>query len=109
MCGRYATFGPVSLSREARTVLEQLELDVVSEINQREDQFNIAPTQKALVVTGGEHGYEMGALRWGLIPARAKDAKIGAKTINARAETVAAKPAFRSAFKKRRCLVPASG
>lgn len=90
-------------------MLEQLELDVVSEINQREDQFNIAPTQKALVVTGGERGYEMGALRWGLIPAWAKDTKIGAKTINARAETVAAKPAFRSAFKKRRCLVPASG
>lgn len=109
MCGRYATFGPVSLSREAKDVLGQLELDIVSEINQREDQFNIAPTQRALVVAHGEHGYEAKPLRWGLIPTWAKDSKIAAKTINARAETVAAKPAFRNAFKKRRCLVPASG
>ncbi len=109
MCGRYATFGPVSLSREAKTVLDQLELDVVSEINQREDLFNIAPTQKALVMASGDQGYEIKPLRWGLIPIWAKDAKIGAKTINARAETVATKPAFRAAFKKRRCLVPASG
>jgi putative SOS response-associated peptidase YedK len=109
MCGRYATFGPVSLSREAKDVLGRLELDIVSEINQREDQFNIAPTQRALVVAHGEHGYEAKPLRWGLIPTWAKDSKIAAKTINARAETVAAKPAFRNAFKKRRCLVPASG
>jgi hypothetical protein len=47
---RYAAFGPVSMSREAKTVLDQLELEIVSEINQREDQFNIAPTQKALVI-----------------------------------------------------------
>jgi len=109
MCGRYATFGPVSLSREAKTVLDQLELDIVSEINQRDDQFNIAPTQKALVIASGEHGYEIKPLRWGLVPSWAKDEKFGAKAINARAETVATKPAFRAAFKKRRCLVPASG
>jgi putative SOS response-associated peptidase YedK len=109
MCGRYATFGPVSLSREAKAVLDQLELDVVSEINQRDGQYNIAPTQKALVIASGEHGYEIKPLRWGLIPIWAKDAKIGAKTINARAETVATKPSFRAAFKKRRRLVPASG
>jgi putative SOS response-associated peptidase YedK len=109
MCGRYATFGPVSVSRQAREALEELELDIISEINQREDQFNIAPTQKALVVASGEKGYKAEMLRWGLIPSWAKDAKIGAKTINARAETVAEKPSFRTAFKKRRCLVPASG
>lgn len=109
MCGRYATFGPVSVSRDAKAVLNELELDLVSEINQREDQFNIAPTQKALVIALGEHGYEAKAIRWGLVPAWAKDEKIGAKMINARAETVASKPAFRGAFKKRRCLVPASG
>jgi putative SOS response-associated peptidase YedK len=109
MCGRYATFGPVSLSREAKEVLGQLEIDIVSEINQRDDQFNIAPTQKALVMASGEHGYEVKALRWGLIPSWAKDEKIGATTINARVETVVTKPAFRNAFKKRRCLVPASG
>jgi putative SOS response-associated peptidase YedK len=109
MCGRYATFGPVSLSREAKTILEQMELDIASEINQRDDQFNIAPTQKALVVSHGEHGYEAKALRWGLIPSWSKDEKIGAHTINARVESVVEKPAFRTAFKKRRCLVPASG
>lgn len=109
MCGRYATFGPVSLSREAKEVLADLEVDLISEIHQRADQFNIAPTQRALVVDHGDAGYKVEALRWGLIPSWATDPKIGAKTINARAETVATKPAFRSAFKKRRCLVPASG
>lgn len=109
MCGRYATFGPVSLSRQAKDTLDQLEIDIVSEINQREDQFNIAPTQRAPVVVLGEDGYELELLRWGLIPSWAKDQKIGSKTINARSDTVAEKPAFRAAFRKRRCLVPASG
>jgi len=111
MCGRYATFGPVSLSREAKAVLDQLELDIVSEINQREDQFNIAPTQKALVISHGESGYEAKALRWGLVPHWAKDMKIGAKMINARSDSIVPKPkpSFRNAFAKRRCLVPASG
>jgi putative SOS response-associated peptidase YedK len=109
MCGRYATFGPVSLSREAKEVLHDLEVDILSEIHQREDQFNIAPTQRALVMAHGAHGYEVKPLRWGLIPSWSTDPKMGAKMINARAETVATKPAFRSAFKKRRCLVPASG
>lgn len=111
MCGRYATFGPVSVSRQAREVLDQIGLDLVSEINQREDLFNIAPTQKALVVSHGEGGYEAKALRWGLVPSWAKDMKIGAKMINARSDSLvpSPKPAFRTAFKKRRCLVPGSG
>ena len=109
MCGRYATFGPVSVSRQAREVLEELELDIVSEINQREPQYNIAPTQKALIVGHENGGYQARFYRWGLVPSWAKDLKIGAKTINARADTVATKPSFRNAFKKRRCLVPASG
>jgi putative SOS response-associated peptidase YedK len=109
MCGRYATFGPVSVSRQAREVLEQMELDIISEINQREPQYNIAPTQKAPVVLHGDGGYHVRAYRWGLVPHWAPDMKFGAKTINARADTVAAKPSFREAFKKRRCLVPASG
>ncbi|WP_256452097.1 SOS response-associated peptidase [Luteibacter aegosomatissinici] len=110
MCGRYATYGPASMSREARDVLERLELDLSSEINQREDHFNIAPTQRALVVTGHEEGHaETGLLRWGLIPSWAKDPSIGARMINARREGLAEKPAFRAAVRKRRCLVPASG
>jgi putative SOS response-associated peptidase YedK len=109
MCGRYATFGPVSLSREAKAVLDYLKLDIVSEVNQRDDQFNIAPTQRALVVYAGERRIWAERMRWGLIPSWAKDEKIGSKTINAPVESVKTKPAFRTAFKNRRCLVPASG
>ena len=57
----------------------------------------------------GEGRREAVKLRWGLIPFWSKDAKIGYRTINARAETVADKPSFRAAFKARRCIVPASG
>ncbi len=57
----------------------------------------------------GADGVELVSAHWGLIPFWAKDRKIGAKLINARAETVAEKPAFRAAFKSRRCLVPADG
>ena len=73
-------------------------------------RYNIAPTQTVPVVrlnSGGRR--EIALLRWGLIPFWSKDAKIAYRTINARAETVATAPAFRAAFKKRRCLVPASG
>ena len=69
--------------------------------------FNVSPTQRSLVVLDGPRRLDV--MRWGLIPAWAKDARIGARTINARAETVADKPAFRSAFRARRCLVPADG
>jgi putative SOS response-associated peptidase YedK len=71
--------------------------------------YNIAPTQHAPVLHlhEGERILEM--FRWGLIPHWAEDASIGARTINARAETVASKPSFRTAFRERRCLVPASG
>ncbi|WP_036112924.1 MULTISPECIES: SOS response-associated peptidase [Luteibacter] len=109
MCGRYATFGPASLSRQGRDVLERLELDLTSEINQRDDRFNIAPTQRALIVTVGDRRADIGLARWGLIPSWARDASIGAKTINARREGLAEKPAFRAAVRRRRCLVPASG
>lgn len=109
MCGRYAIFGPASASREAKEAMDRLGVDIVSEINQRDDQFNVAPTHRAPVLAAGQHGVEVKALRWGLIPSWAKDEKIGARTINARADTIASKPAFRAAFKRRRCLVPASG
>jgi putative SOS response-associated peptidase YedK len=109
MCGRYATYGPVSMSRDAREVLERLELDLTSEINQRDDHFNIAPTQRALVVTAEDAALHVGAYRWGLIPSWAKDMSFGAKLINARREGIATKPAFRAALRRRRCLVPASG
>ncbi|MEJ2121956.1 MAG: SOS response-associated peptidase [Alphaproteobacteria bacterium] len=73
-------------------------------------RYNIAPTQDAPVIRLNEDGRrELSMLRWGLIPFWAKDEKIGYRTINARSETVAEKPSFREAYKKRRCLIPATG
>lgn len=71
--------------------------------------FNVAPTQESPVVRAEESGRRLDLLRWGLVPSWAKELAIGNSLINARAETVATKPAFRAAFKSRRCLVPASG
>jgi len=101
MCGRYALYGPTSRIRE------QFDLDDGFDFTPR---YNIAPTTKALVVHSGSHGERVASLyRWGLIPVWAKDTTIGAKLINARGETVAEKPAFRTAFRRGRCLVPANG
>lgn len=73
-------------------------------------RYNIAPTDVVPVVRRRDDGQrELVMLRWGLIPYWAKDEKIVYSTINARAETVADKPAFREAFRRRRCIVPASG
>jgi len=71
--------------------------------------FNIAPGQDIPVITNTPGGREISPMRWGLIPHWAKDAKIGYKMINARAEKVGEKPAFKGAFRRRRCLIPASG
>ena len=71
-------------------------------------RYNIAPTQPVLTVTNdGQRRGEV--MRWGLVPFWAKDLKLGARMINAVGETVSTKPAFRTAFKKRRCLVLANG
>jgi putative SOS response-associated peptidase YedK len=74
-------------------------------------RFNVAPTNEILAIrfnpATGERSLD--ALRWGLVPYWAKDLKIGASQINAKAETVAEKPAFREAFKSRRCLIAADG
>jgi putative SOS response-associated peptidase YedK len=72
--------------------------------------FNAAPTQQLPIVrVHPKRGRELTLLRWGLIPSWAKDVSMGAKMINARCETLAGKPAFRSAFQRRRCLVPMAG
>ena len=70
--------------------------------------YNIAPTQNVLTVVGGE-SRRGGYMRWGLIPLWAKDMSIGSRMINARSETVAEKPSFRNALRRRRCLVLADG
>ena len=75
-----------------------------------EPRYNIAPTQAVPVLRPG-HGraLEASAMRWGLIPSWATDPAVGARTINARSESVASKPSFRESLQKRRCLVPADG
>jgi len=71
--------------------------------------YNAAPTQELPVIRLKDGKREAALLKWGLVPSAAKDAKEAAKLINARGETVAEKPSFRSAFRHRRCLVPADG
>lgn len=102
MCGRYA------LSTPPQVLAELLRIhSVLCELRPR---YNIAPTQDVPVVRQARDGArEMVAMRWGLIPSWAKDASIGSKLINARCESAADKPAFRSAFRRRRCIIPASG
>jgi putative SOS response-associated peptidase YedK len=74
-------------------------------------RYNIAPTQTVAAVRANPDGKgrELALLKWGLIPSWAKDPKIGSSLINAGAETVATKPAFRSAFRKKRCLIAVDG
>ena len=100
MCGRYVVKSP-SAKLKVRFHLDDAPLF--------EPRYNVAPTQlvPAVRLENGKHRLAM--LRWGLIPSWAKDAKIGYRLINARADTVATKPSFRSAFKRRRCLVVADG
>ena len=71
--------------------------------------FNVAPTQEILTIIKHDNEIKLEKLHWGLVPFWAKDTSIGSRMINARAETVASKPSFRNAFKKQRCLIPASG
>lgn len=102
MCGRYSlTTAPEAMRRLFR---------VKSPLPNIPARYNVAPRQDMPVVrlTNGSQR-ELALLRWGLIPFWAKDEKIGYRTINARAETVDVKPAFRAAFRARRCLVPADG
>jgi putative SOS response-associated peptidase YedK len=101
MCGRYVLASP------GEVIAGYFGLDEVPDYPPR---YNIAPTMDALVVRETAEGErEAVMLRWGLIPAWAKDPAIGSRMINARAEAVADKPAFRAAFRRRRCLVPADG
>jgi len=100
MCGRFAFF---SLTPEELGTFGICGVDFTPE-----PRYNIAPTQVVpVIVDRGERKMEL--LRWGLIPAWARDEKIGNRLINARAETLLQKPGFRDAYRKRRCLVPADG
>ncbi len=101
MCGRFAFYSPA----EAAAALFGVDTEVDAT-----PRYNIAPTQDVLAIrddTGNKR--ELVSLRWGLVPFWAKDPAIGNRMINARAETVAEKPAFRAAYRRRRCLVLADG
>jgi len=101
LCGRYTLSVPLSNLVDSFDVRPP-EFDYAP-------RFNIAPSQDAPVIAQDQEGKRMGLLRWGLIPSWAKDPAMGNRMINARSETVAEKPAFRGAFRRRRCLVPADG
>jgi putative SOS response-associated peptidase YedK len=102
MCGRFA------LKTPPRSIQEHFLLPETVALSPR---YNIAPSQEIAVVRHlpGKPFRQLDMLRWGLIPHWSKDMRIGYKMINARAETLAQKPSFRAAFKKRRCLVIADG
>ncbi|MBZ0115045.1 MAG: SOS response-associated peptidase [Thermoanaerobaculia bacterium] len=102
MCGRY------TLSTPGALLQERFDLDHEPESMAR---YNIAPTQEApVIVATAQPGLRhLETMRWGLVPAFAKDPTQGARAINARSETVASRPSFRDSFATRRCLVPADG
>jgi putative SOS response-associated peptidase YedK len=102
MCGRY------SQRQSAEIIAQAFQVDNVPPLKPR---YNIAPTQSVptILQLSTSTNRQLKMLHWGLIPSWAKDSKMGSKLINARAETVAEKPSFRSAFRQRRCLVLADG
>ncbi len=126
MCGRYAS------ARKRQDLLEEFRIERDRVTDDLEADYNVAPTKPVYaVLTRGERGSaapaagkggpagsagpakdvarELRVVRWGLVPSWAKDPAIGSRMINARGETVDSKPSFRSAFAKRRCLLPADG
>ena len=102
MCGRYTMATP-DLGR----VRTRFDLDERVELRRR---FNVAPTDDVVAVRADREGRPRGdSLRWGLVPFWADDPRVGSRMINARAESVSEKPAFRDAFASRRCLILADG
>ena len=100
MCGRFAFYSPT----EATAALFGAE--AAADLAPR---YNVAPTQEIAAIRRDGNGKELVPLRWGLVPFWAKDPSIGNRMINARAETIAEKPSFRAAYRKRRCLILADG
>ena len=107
MCGRFTlTTDLFNLKLHFSTDL----IDAALTAEPWRPRFNIAPTQLAPIVTLEPDGKRrLRLMKWGLVPSWSTDPKLGAKMINARAETVAEKPSFRKAFAERRCLVPVDG
>ena len=100
MCGRFTLHTPTAQIEEAFHLNSGLEL---------KPRYNITPSQDIPVIRDTETGREMAMARWGLIPSWSKESKTKYSTINARIESVAEKPTYRTPFKRRRCLIPADG
>jgi putative SOS response-associated peptidase YedK len=112
VCGRYAA------SRNPADLVEEFEVEQVEVPEPLPPDYNVAPTKPVYAVlarrtrdSGDDEPpvRQLRVVRWGLVPSWAKDPSIGSRMINARMETVAEKPAFRRAFARRRCLLPADG
>ena len=101
MCGRFAFYSPTEAAAALFGVSGAVDV---------QPRYNIAPTQYVAAIRNGEDEQrEIVKLRWGLVPFWAKDPSIGNRMINARAETVAEKPAYRAAYRHRRAIVLADG
>lgn len=103
MCGRY------TITVTLEELMEIFDLEDATGIGPYRPRYNIAPTQMVPAIIAHEGRNRIGELRWGLIPQWAKDDKVGFQTINAKAETIIEKPAFRTPFMRKRCLIPADG
>ncbi|PIQ84624.1 MAG: hypothetical protein COV75_01305 [Candidatus Omnitrophica bacterium CG11_big_fil_rev_8_21_14_0_20_63_9] len=101
MCGRYALTNPELLKADNRFQLDLFPANLAP-------RYNIAPSQQVPAILN-QAPRELQLVRWGLIPSWAKDPTIGYRMINARAETIAEKPAFRRLLQRQRCLIPADG
>ena len=102
MCGRYSLIVSYDMVEDRFKIVGGVQMPLAP-------RYNIAPTQEVLVVTNDGMANRAEMMKWGLIPSWAKDPAIGNRMINARAETLAEKPSFRTALRKRRCLIPADG
>lgn len=100
MCGRFVLTANPEVVQQA--------FNLTTPPAQMQPRYNIAPTQPVMVITN-ENPKEATYHRWGLIPSWAKDMSMASKMINARSESAAEKPAFRAAFRRRRCIIPTDG
>jgi putative SOS response-associated peptidase YedK len=102
MCGRFVQVASAELLAE-RFGVDEIRAPA------HEPDYNVAPRKTVYAVRQREDRRVLSELRWGLVPSWAKDPKIGDRMINARAESLSDKPAYRRAFERRRCLIPAEG
>ena len=104
MCGRY------NLITDAQALVDFFEIEQTPfDVSELQPRYNISPSQDVPIVRDTGNGRELVLARWGLVPHWSKEEKPKYSTINARAETVAEKPTYREAFRRKRCLIPATG